>query len=72
MQRVNAFKEGCEILGEQGKLLKLSMQRMAYLAKDEKEAIELGVDMVEFDVRRTKDGFLVCHHDATIGNSSRS
>ena len=34
-QRVNAFKEGCDILGEQGKLLKLSMQRMAYLAKDE-------------------------------------
>tara|TARA_B100001250_G_scaffold92716_1_gene77166 strand:+ start:1096 stop:1803 length:708 start_codon:yes stop_codon:yes gene_type:complete len=32
------------------------------------EAIELGVDMVEFDVRRTKDGVLVCHHDATIGN----
>jgi len=30
------------------------------------EAIELGVDMVEFDVRRTKDGFLVCHHDATV------
>ena len=32
------------------------------------EAIELGVDMVEFDVRRTKDGVLVCHHDATIGH----
>jgi len=32
------------------------------------EAIELGVDMVEFDVRRTKDGVLVCHHDAIIGN----
>ena len=30
------------------------------------EAIELGVDMVEFDVRRTKDVFLVCHHDATV------
>jgi len=30
------------------------------------EAIELGVDMVEFDVRRTKDGCLVCHHDATV------
>jgi len=40
IQRVNAFKEGCEILGEQGKLLKLSMQRMAYLAKDEKDAEE--------------------------------
>ena len=40
IQRVNAFKEGCEILGEQGKLLKLSMQRMAYLAIDEKDAEE--------------------------------
>ena len=40
IQRVNAFKEGCEILGEEGKLLKLSMQRMAYLAKDEKDAEE--------------------------------
>jgi len=29
------------------------------------EAIELGVDMVEFDVRKTKDGCLVCHHDST-------
>ena len=36
------------------------------------EAIELGVDMVEFDVRRTKDGVLVCHHDATIGHKSVS
>ena len=40
IQRVNAFKEGCEIIGEEGKLLKLSMQRMAYLAKDEKDAEE--------------------------------
>ena len=40
IQRVNAFKEGCEILGEEGKLLKLSMQRMAYLAIDEKDAEE--------------------------------
>jgi len=38
--RVNAFKEGCEILGEKGKLLKLSMQRMAYLAKDDIDAKE--------------------------------
>ena len=40
LSRVNAFKEGCIQLGENGKLLKLSMQRMAYLAKDEKEARE--------------------------------
>ena len=40
LSRVNAFKEGCEILGEKGKLLKLSMQRMAYLAKDDDDAKE--------------------------------
>ena len=40
LSRVNAFKEGCTKLGEEGKLLKLSMQRMAYLAKDENEARE--------------------------------
>ena len=40
LNRVNAFKEGCEILGEKGKLLKLSMQRMAYLAKDDIDAKE--------------------------------
>ena len=40
LSRVNAFKEGCIQLGEKGKLLKLSMQRMAYLAKDENEARE--------------------------------
>jgi alkanesulfonate monooxygenase SsuD/methylene tetrahydromethanopterin reductase-like flavin-dependent oxidoreductase (luciferase family) len=38
MERVNAFREGCEELGEQGKLLKLSMQRMMFVAKDEKDA----------------------------------
>ena len=40
LSRVNAFKEGCEILGEKGKLLKLSIQRMAYLAKDDNDAKE--------------------------------
>jgi len=29
-------------------------------------AIAGGVDMIEFDVRRTKDGQLVVHHDATV------
>ncbi len=38
MERVNAFKEGCKTLGEKGKLLKLSMQRMMFVAKDEKDA----------------------------------
>lgn len=31
-------------------------------------AIRLGADMVEFDVRRTRDGVLVVHHDATLGS----
>jgi glycerophosphoryl diester phosphodiesterase len=33
-------------------------------------AVELGVDGVELDVRRTGDGVLVVHHDATIGKLS--
>ena len=37
-ERVNAFRDGCEELGEKGKLLKLSMQRMMFVAKDEKDA----------------------------------
>ena len=40
LERVNAFKEGCLEIGEKGKLLKLSMQRMLYAAKDEKDAKE--------------------------------
>ena len=40
LQRVNAFKEGCEAIGEKGKLLKLSMQRMAFATKDQKDAKE--------------------------------
>ena len=28
-----------------------------------KKAIEIGVDMIEFDVRRTKDQALIVHHD---------
>jgi alkanesulfonate monooxygenase SsuD/methylene tetrahydromethanopterin reductase-like flavin-dependent oxidoreductase (luciferase family) len=39
-QRVSAFKEGCAQLGEEGKLLKLSMQRMAFAAKDSNDAKE--------------------------------
>jgi len=40
LERTSAFKEGCKLLGEKGKLLKLSMQRVAYAAKDEKDAEE--------------------------------
>jgi glycerophosphoryl diester phosphodiesterase len=31
-------------------------------------AVELGVDGVELDVRRTIDGFLVVHHDSRVGD----
>ena len=30
-------------------------------------AIRIGADMTEFDLRRTADGVLVVHHDATVG-----
>ena len=39
-ERANAFREGCSDLGEKGKLLKLSMQRIAFAAKDEQDAKE--------------------------------
>ncbi len=39
-QRVKAFKEGSLELGEEGKLLKISMQRMAFAAKNENDAKE--------------------------------
>ena len=37
---LDSIKEGCLEIGEKGKLLKLSMQRMLYAAKDEKDAKE--------------------------------
>ena len=36
------------------------------------EAINLGVGMVEFDVRKTSDEVLVCHHDAKVNGVSVS
>lgn len=36
------------------------------------EAINLGVDMVEFDVRKTSDDVLICHHDAEVNGISVS
>ena len=44
-QRVNAFKEGSLKLGEEGKLLKISMQRMAYAAINESDAKEKNIEI---------------------------
>ena len=32
-------------------------------------AIDVGADMIEFDVRRTRDGELVAFHDASVGGT---
>ena len=48
LERTNAFKEGCKILGEKGKLLRLSMQRVAYAAKDEQDANEKNILAYEY------------------------
>jgi glycerophosphoryl diester phosphodiesterase len=34
------------------------------------KAIELGADIVEMDIRETKDGVLVIHHDSTLGRTN--
>jgi len=31
-----------------------------------KKAMDIGVDMIEFDVRRTKDDYLIAFHDGTF------
>ncbi|NEQ12882.1 MAG: glycerophosphodiester phosphodiesterase [Moorea sp. SIO3E2] len=36
------------------------------------KAIELGADFIEFDVRITKDGVLISHHDPMIANKAIS
>ena len=48
LERAKAFKEGQKELGEKGKLLKLSMQRMAYAAKDEQDAKEKNMLAFEY------------------------
>jgi glycerophosphoryl diester phosphodiesterase len=39
--------------------------RMAF-----RNAMQLDVDFIEFDVHRTRDGILVVHHDAVLGRTS--
>ena len=47
-QRAESFREGCNELGEKGKKLKLSMQRMAYAAKNEQDAKEKNILAYEY------------------------
>jgi glycerophosphoryl diester phosphodiesterase len=35
-----------------------------------KKAIEIGIDMIEFDIRRTKDDVLIVFHDKTINEKA--
>ena len=48
LDRVRAFKEGQHEAGEKGKLLRLSMQRMAYAAIDEQDAKEKNLMAYEY------------------------
>ena len=53
-----------------GKLIIAHRGASAY-AKDNSldsfdKAIQMGADMIEFDVRQSRDGVLVAHHDATL------
>ena len=48
LERTTAFKEGAKLLGEKGKMLKLSMQRVAYAARDEKDAEEKNLMAYEY------------------------
>ena len=48
LERVNAFKEGQEQAGEKGKSISLSMQRMVFAAKNEKDAKEKNLMAYEY------------------------
>ena len=48
LERTNAFKKGREEAGEKGKLTKLSMQRVAYAARDEHDAKEKNLLAYEY------------------------
>ena len=48
LERVNAFKEGKHEAREKGKLLRLSMQRMAFAAKDDQDAKEKNLMAYEY------------------------
>lgn len=35
------------------------------------EAVNLGVDVIEFDVLTTSDGVVICHHDPLIEDTGK-
>ena len=67
IERSKSFKQGCNKLGEKGKLLKFSMQRMLYAAKNEQDAKEKNQLAYEYYKRfdnmftgpgKVKEGFI--------------
>ena len=56
---------GTKIISHRGRTSKNSKDNSLQAVSD---AIDLGVDMVEVDVRRTKDSQIICFHDFAIGN----
>ncbi|MFD0557620.1 glycerophosphodiester phosphodiesterase [Stackebrandtia endophytica] len=54
------------IVAHRGANVDLPEQSLAAYVK----AIQLGADAIECDVRLTRDGHLVCHHDRTINRTS--
>ena len=55
---------GTKIISHRGRTSKNSEDNSLQAVDD---AIDLGVDMVEVDVRRTKDSQIICFHDLEIG-----
>ena len=51
---------GTKIISHRGRTSKNSEDNSLQAVSD---AIDLGVDMVEVDVRRTKDSQIICFHD---------
>ena len=56
---------GTKIISHRGRTSKNSKDNSLQAVSD---AIDLGVDMIEVDVRRTKDSQIICFHDFAIGN----
>jgi len=65
--RAGVWKEGKTLhIGHRGARALVDENTLESLLK----AIELGVDMVEFDIQRTKDGVYVLMHDPTVDRTT--